>query len=518
MAKFSLQKIAPFYDARIASVFLLGILSGLPWLMIGSALTLWLKEANISRTGIGYAGLIFGVYAINFLWSPVIDRFQTQRFKRLGPRRVWVLGAQLIIVGACLGLSLFTPAESAKIIVAIALVIAIASATQDMAIDAFRVDAFAVDETESISAAAAASTAGWWTGYAGLGLIPLFLSDHGFTWPQLYPIMGLMSALAAMGVFVGHAPLPQPQAAYDNRRIQYLARVLSMAPLVKLVLFGLVLAPLALAIWAAAGSPGLTPAVSQYPLYVPFLVALAMTLVVGTMVFLAKAPSTTAVQKATWLDALPTTLLANVIAPLEDFLKRNGLKLGLTLLAFIVIFKLGESFLGRMSILFYKEVGFSNSEIGTYSKMVTWWVTLAAAIPFALLNARLGLVRGLFIAGVCMAASNLLFLVIAAKGPDLNWFLITVVVDGITQAWSTIAFVAFISALCSHTFSATQYALMASLGTLGRSTLAAFGGQMVDALGGNWSIFFILTTVMVIPGLLMLLWLRKPLRNHLSNG
>ena len=507
---------APFMDVRIVSVFFHGILSGLPWLMIGSALTLWLKEAGISRTSIGFAGLIFGVYAINFLWSPVIDRFQTSRLPKLGARRVWILAAQVVIVSACFLLAALNPDNGAKVIVAVALVIAIASATQDMAIDAYRVDAFEATEKDKISAAAGTATAGWWTGYAGLGLIPLMLSDHGMSWPMLYPVMGLMSAVTALGLFIGKAPPPRDSKEYHTRKTQYLNHVMGLSKLKKVQLLGLIGAPMVLALWAVFGSPGMPEVVSAFPLYLFGVVLVALLLLLLALITLAKAQPHTRPLQATWLDGLPTLLLANVIAPLEDFFKRNGVKLGIAILGFIVVFKLGESFLGRMSILFYKEVGYTNTEIGAYSKMVTWGITMAAAVPFALINAKLGLVRGLFIAGVCMAASNLLFIVIAQKGPDLDWLLITVVVDGITQAWSTIAFVAFISALCSHRFSATQYALMASLGTLGRSTLAAFGGQLVDALNGNWAIFFMITTVMVVPGLVLLMVLRKKLSQQLA--
>ncbi len=505
------KAVSPFIDSRIVSIFFLGVLSGLPWLMIGSALTLWLKEAGISRAHIGFAGFIFGVYAINFLWAPLIDRFQSTCLPRVGPRRLWVLGSQVVIISACCLLALFNPAYSAKMVVGIALIIAIASATQDMAIGAFRVDAFAKTEKEKISAGAATETAGWWTGYAGLGLIPLALSDKGFSWPELYPIMGLMSAIAALGVLIGKAPPQANTTGYQARKTAYLRHVSALPSSTKWQLLLLICAPFVLTLWAVFGSPGMPQKVVAFPLYTLAIVLAAVLLVIVTLVFLAKTPPSHVPNQANWLDALPVLLLSNVIAPLEEFVKRNGVKLGLTILSFIVVFKLGESFLGKMSILFYKEVGYTNTEIGAYSKMVTWGITVAAAIPCAVLNAKLGLVRGLFIAGICMAASNLLFVVIAMKGPDLDWLLITVIVDGITQAWSSIAFVAFISALCSHTFSATQYALMASLGTLGRSTLAAFGGQLVDALNGNWVIFFVITTAMVVPGLVMLLQLRKKL-------
>ena len=512
------SKLAPFMDPRVGSIFLLGILSGLPWVMIGSALTLWLKEAGISRTNIGLAGLIFGVFAINFLWAPVLDRFQFRRFTKLGSRRTWIACCQVVIIGMCFLIAGFSPQHSAKTIVLLALVIAIASATQDIAIDAFRVDTFSKSEPEKVSAAASAATTGWWTGYAGLGFIPLYLSDHGFSWASLYPLMGLMSLLGCAGLFLGAAPRDQQGEGYAQRRTQYLEHVKQLPLWAKYSLLLLLFTLLCIPAWAISGSPGMMESIRSWPFYLPLIVVIEVALVIATLSMLANTTqhATLLAPNAPWLDTLPAALLANVIAPLEDFFKRNGLRLGLMLLSFIVLFKLGEAFLGRMSVVFYKEIGFTNAQIAFNSKTLTWGITLAAAIPCALLNARLGLVRGLFISGVFMAASNLMFAAIAQIGPDMTWYTAAVIVDGITTTWGSIAFVAFISVLCSHTFSATQYALMASLGSLGRTTIAAFSGQMVDGLDGNWSLFFIITTLMIIPGLLLLLRIKSRLKTILQ--
>ena len=190
-----------------------------------------------------------------------------------------------------------------------------------------------------------------------------------------------------------------------------------------------------------------------------------------------------------------------LVTPFAEFFNRNGVKLAASFLLFIFLFKIGEAFLGRMSIVFYKEIGFSNSDIATYSKLLNWWVTIVFSLLGGLVNIRYGIYRGLMIAGVAMAASNLLFALIAQTGPSTSLLAITVIVDGFTGAWSTVAMVAFISLLCNRAFSATQYALMASLRVAGRTLVASSRGLVVDSLDGNWSLVFILTTVMVIPSL-----------------
>ena len=157
---------------------LLGLISGFPWVLIGSALSLWLKEDGLSRTTIGWAGLIFGVYAINFLWAPLIDRIQIPFLTaRLGHRRAWILSLQAVIL-TCLALwSIFDPVTNLQGVIAIALIIAIASATQDITIDALRIEQVGSDESAAMAAGAAVAVVGWWTGYKLGGVVALVTAE-----------------------------------------------------------------------------------------------------------------------------------------------------------------------------------------------------------------------------------------------------------------------------------------------------------------------------------------------------
>jgi PAT family beta-lactamase induction signal transducer AmpG len=196
-----------------------------------------------------------------------------------------------------------------------------------------------------------------------------------------------------------------------------------------------------------------------------------------------------------------------VVEPFLDFFRRNGVQVAITLLLFVFLFKIGEAFLGRMSITFYKEIGFSNEQIGYYSKLIGWGATIVFTLLGSMVNVRFGIVKGLMIGGIAMSASNLMFAWIAKVGPSETLFLATIIVDNFTTAFSTVAFVSFLTILTGQAFSATQYALLASLGNFGRTTLASFSGEMVDALN-DWSLFFVITSLMVIPSLIMLYSLR----------
>lgn len=438
------ESFALYLDRRLIAVFALGISSGFPWVLIGSAMSAWLKEAGLTRTAIGFFGSIFAVYAINFLWSPLVDRARLPGLhRRFGQRRSWILLCQLVIALACVGIAFTDPSHSLLWTSVLALCIAIASATQDIAIDAYRIDIIDEGEEEKIPAGSAMATGGWWAGYSLPGAAAFVMADHT-SWSNIYIALGGFVALL-MGVVM---LLREPQSNRDARQQ-------------------------------------------------------ADEEAVGEMLHLqGDSPR----QRATrWL-------LSTVVMPIGEFFQRNGIKLALAILMFIFLFKIGEAFLGRMSIVFYKEVGFSNTDIGIYSKLVGWWVTIIFAVIGGALNARFGLLRGLLIGGIAMASTNLMFSWIALVGPDLNLFALAVVIDGFTAAFATVTFVAFISHLTSRAYSATQYALMASLGNLARTTLSSSSGMMVDGLDGNWALFFIITALMVMPSLLLLLWIGRSLK------
>ncbi|MFY8274204.1 AmpG family muropeptide MFS transporter [Pseudoalteromonas sp. SSDWG2] len=436
-----------FIDRRLLTVFVFGIASGFPWVLIGSVMSAWLKDEGLSRSMIGLFGMVFGAYSINFLWSPIVDRVQIPLLTRwLGQRRSWIFCCLVVVLIATACMSFISITEQSLIIIAsLAFVIALASATQDIAIDAYRIDVLAENESEKTSAAAAMATCGWWTGYALLGALPFFAADlPGIDWPDVYLALALIVVLLIVYVLFAKEPESNRENIHAELEKQYQQK--------------------------------LNHAEGSMPKALSKVLA--------------------------WLGV-------TVIEPLRSFFARNGVKTALALLAFIFLFKIGEAFLARMSIVFYKEVGFSNTDIATFSKLGTAVLTIIFAFLGSLFNSRFGIVKGLFISGVAMAASNLMFSWIAVVGPDLRLYAMAIILDGFTQAWSLVAMVAFISMLCDRAFSATHYALLASLGNLGRTLLSGYSGVIVDDwLHGDWSMFFILTALMVIPSLVFLYLIR----------
>jgi PAT family beta-lactamase induction signal transducer AmpG len=200
--------------------------------------------------------------------------------------------------------------------------------------------------------------------------------------------------------------------------------------------------------------------------------------------------------------------------PIISFFKKNGFSIAVGILSFVFLFKIGEAFLGRMSIIFYKEIGFSKSDIAIYSKTLGWITTIIFTLLGGLFVIRSGVLKAMFLAGILMAATNLLFTLLAWSDKSELLFAVAVIFDDIAAAFATVAFVAFISLLVDRTYTATQYALLASIGTAGRTTLASSSGALVDWLNGDWGIFFILTAIMVIPSLICLWFIKDKLKLH----
>ena len=166
-------------------IYLLGIISGFPWVLIGSCLSLWLKEEGLSRSTIGWSGLIFAVYAFNYAWAPLIDRLKVPILTdNLGHRKSWIFLMQTLIIVCLLFWGIVNPKESLYFVIAIGLMIAIFSSTQDIVIDALRIEQIRSNDNQLMAAGASIAVVGWWSGYKIGGLIALsssqFIQNLGF--------------------------------------------------------------------------------------------------------------------------------------------------------------------------------------------------------------------------------------------------------------------------------------------------------------------------------------------------
>ena len=524
--------LSVYADWRMAQILLLGFVSGFPWVLVGSMITLWLQEEGFSRSGIGLFGLVFAVYAFNMLWAPLVDSVRIPLLGRLlGQRRSWIVAMQAVIALGVFALSRSDPAESIVAISAFALMITFASATQDVAIDATRIELIGRMEPHKVGAGSAMATSGWWAGYGLGGSLALFVAqvfqDRGVEayWPAAY-LVTLGVILVCVAAILRFVPEPAPSEretgqSEDVRRMRELllessasaspgraARaILGRTPLLASGIATLLLTLL----FHPQVKERLEPLVGERELPGMLLLwgaLLAAALVLWALLFGVKEAVVRRGGRGT--DALARAYSIYYM-PVARFLQSHGARVGAIIIATILLFKVGEAFLGRMSLVFYREIGFSKSEIAVYQKGFGTLSVCIFSIFGAFVNARYGLFKGIVMCGVAMASTNLLFAVLAAH--PVKWLFTTAVVtDQFTTAISTVAFVAFISQLCDRTYTAAQYAAFASLGNLSRTTLSAGSGVVVDALGGNWQLFFVLTALAVVPSLVLLMAVRRDIR------
>ena len=444
------ETFSVYFDKRMLRILLLGAISGFPWVLIGSSLSLWLKEDGLSRSTIGWAGLIFAVYAFNYMWAPLIDRLQIPYLtKKIGHRRGWIVLMQLSILICLTMWSIINPTDNLALVITIGLIIAISSATQDITVDALRIEQIGEKENQSMAAGAAMAVVGWWSGYKLGGVIALFTAEYfenmgvADYWQTTFLILGVVVILMNIGLMFVHEPISLDRSQKQNETDQLIQNKL--------------------------GSQNI------------------LTKVIA------------------WISG-------TLGGPVVSFFKKNGFSIALGILGFVFLFKIGEAFLGRMSVIFYKEIGFSKGDIAIYSKTLGWITTVVFTLLGGLFVIRSGVIKAMFLAGILMASTNLLFTALAWTGKSELLFAFAVIFDDIAAAFATVAFVAFISLLVDRTYTATQYALLASIGTAGRTTLASSSGALVDWLNGDWGIFFILTAIMVIPSLICLWMIKNKLK------
>lgn len=426
--------LAVYLDRRVLSLLFLGFSSGLPLALTGATLAARLEQAGVSLTEIGLFGLVGVAYTLKFLWSPIVDRMPLPLFTRvLGRRRGWMLFAQCALLVGIAGMAPVDPgaADGLARTVLWALVVAFASATQDIVIDAYRTE---ILEDSKLGAGAANLVFGYRIAMLVSGGGALIVAAYG-GWTMAYAAMAAAMLVGIVTVLVN--PEPAVRSTPESERLEA----------------------------AAAARFANAPAGIR--------------------------------AAATWIHGA-------VVSPFAEFMTRPG---WVAILLFIVLYKYGDALLGFMATPFYLRVGFSLAEIGVISKGWGLAMTLLGAGLGGWLVARFGIMKSLLICGVLQALSNLIFAAQAWVGYSLPMLTVTIGVENLTGGMGTTAFVAYLSSLCNVAYTATQYALLSSLMATARTALAAGGGWLADQTG--WIVFFLLTTVAALPGLVLLVWMMR---------
>ncbi len=407
--------IAVYGDRRMLCILLLGFSSGLPLALTGATLSAWLATVGLTKTAIGLFALVAVPYSFKFVWSPLIDGLRIPLLSNwLGRRRAWTVVSQLALLVAIFALGTLDPARDIGLVAAGAVLVAFLSATQDIVVDAYRVEILAADEQ---GAGSAAVQVGYRIGMLVSGAGALYIAEY-VSWFAAYGVMAALMIVGLATILLN--PEPQGETIARARRS------------------------------------------------------------VGE-----------------WLTD-------HVLMPFGDFLRRSGWA---QILAFIVLYKFGDAVAGVMANKFYIDTGFTLGEIASVSKLFGFVATLVGAAAGGVAVARYGILKALLVCGILQALSNLMFAAQAMVGHDIGFLTLTIATENFTGGMGSAAFVAYISSLCSFSFTATQYALFSSLAVVGRTTLSSGGGWLADQV--DWVTFFCISAAAALPGLLLLAWMMR---------
>jgi MFS transporter, PAT family, beta-lactamase induction signal transducer AmpG len=469
-------------ERRIAVMLALGFASGLPFLLIFDTLSAWLRQSNLSLQTIAFFGLATLVYAFKFLWAPLLDRTRVPFLDaKLGHRRAWMLVVQLAIASGLGLIAVSDPATNLGAVAAFAVLTGFFGATQDIVIDAWRIEA---TETDRQGAMAAAYTWGFRIAMMVAGAVPLILSDW-VGWNFSYAVMSAFMLVGIGAVLL--APMekkrvikPIPIDDIPSRpaaeALEWLARLALL--LIAALLLGTGLSgnmdilekvlgvfwldPFAAALRASWSGTG--AALFSFSFVMTGLVLVGLT--------------ATPVPNA---RTRPGTYLYYALGePLAVFFRRYGRSAGL-ILAMICFYRLSDFLLNVMTP-FYLDVGYTTLQIAEVRKVFGLFATVFGVFLGGLSVARLGLMNSLLIGVFAQPLSNAMFVLVAMAGPDMPMLFAVIGVENITSGFAGVALIAYMSSLTSEGFTATQYAVFSSLYAVPGKLLASQSGAIIEGV------------------------------------
>lgn len=541
--------LAAYASPATLALLLLGFAAGLPYMLVFSTLSVWLREAGVARETIGFASLIGLAYAFKWIWSPLLDQFRLPLLGRLGRRRSWLVLSQALVALGLIGMALADPKAHLTWLIGLAVVVAFASATQDIAVDAYRLE-IADDSRQAALAAsymlgyrvsALLATAGalyfaeWFGSTAGA-------YEYG-AWASTYLVFALLMLPGLITSLWMREPHIDAQVQTSTSRFRLkdqLASVLIL--LVMLISLPAMITGMLDRAWPRAllyflflvaclspwGRRQIAPvrdllsqqrrqllAAARGKVIPNFdFVHQAVSMIVLIVILVTTAAAIKAYASGAWprgtlfvlitlacFSAPGRLLMAPVVTPISEFVQRYRWQ-ALLLLGLIATYRMSDTVMGVMANVFYIDQGFTKDQIASVSKVFGLVMTLLGAGAGGVLIVRFGILPILFIGGAASAATNLMFVVLSDMGAHLQMLILTISCDNFSAGLATSAFVAYLSSLTNLKFSATQYALLSSLMMLLPRLIGGYSGVMVESLGYHQ--FFQLTAILGIPTLVLI--------------
>ncbi|MGZ8174679.1 MULTISPECIES: AmpG family muropeptide MFS transporter [Methylobacter] len=416
-----------YVQPRVRGMIFLGFSAGLPFLLVFSTLSAWLRDEGVERSVIGFFSWIGVTYSIKVFWAPVVDRLALPFLTEfLGKRRSWMLLAQLGIVVGLVGMGSSDSHSQLQQIALFAVWVAFCSATQDVVIDAYRIESV---NPEYQGAMAATYVLGYRIALLVAGAGAFYIADYA-SWKVAYFVMATAMSVGLVTTLC----LKEPDHKHFDGRLS----------------------------------------------------------------------EDVAVKRQNIWRRLSISFVDAVLHPFVEFFGRNG-KVGLLILMLIAVYKMSDITMGVMANPFYLDLGFSKKDIADISKVFGFFMTIAGAAMGGVLVVRYGIMRPLLLGAVMVAATNLLFAVLAVSDPNLLLLAGVISADNLSGGIATSVFIAYLSSLTSTAYTATQYALFSSLMTLPAQLLGGFSGVVVDSYG--YTVFFIYASTVGLPAIVLVLLL-----------
>jgi PAT family beta-lactamase induction signal transducer AmpG len=490
----TLQTLIAFLERKALVMLALGFAAGLPNLLIFDTLSTWLRDGynDVTLEVIAWFSLATLAYSLKFLWAPLVDRTSIPGLTALlGHRRSWMLVAQGFIIAGLVLVSLSDPGRNLGIAAILAVFVGFSSATQDIAIDAWRIEAVGEERAGIL---AAAYQWGYRISMIVAGAVPLILADN-FSWPFAYGSMAALMAIGVLAVFAAprEAPRPAPKPVLPAdmpvrpvpEAAEWALRLVVL--LLGALLFGSGFTGNADLMFSLAGLTGDTLAgVKEFWRSRPWgtvtqvgVVAIGMVLVVF------------AALKVPGVSTRPGVYFARTYGdPIKDFFTRFGAPTAMLILAMVCSYRLSDFVLNLMNP-FYIDLGFTKTQIAEVRKVYGVVMSMIGVFMAAWAISRFGLMKSLIFGALASPLTNLVFAWMATQGPDMTAFLIAMTVDNSTNGFAGTVFVAYLSSLTSAGFTASQYALFSSLYSLPGKLLSAQSGAIVEgcaraAAPGGW--------------------------------
>ncbi len=498
------KKLQPWFSSRSVAMFFFGFAAGLPLLLIFSTLSMWLREAGVSRSAVTFFSWAALPYSFKFIWAPLVDLLPVPLLGHLlGRRRAWLCIAQGGVIASISAMALVDPAASfvrpeshALLFMSLATVcLGFSSATQDIVIDAYRIECA---EEKYQALLASVYMAGYRVGMLVSGAGSLFLAQALGTsaatysypaWRSTYLVMALIMGVGLVTTLV----VSEPQQGPDKKVYQYPGREY----LRLLALFFCCVVIFAVSffyggVWLVAVKEMAQSHVAGFFIESGrFLGSLGCAAVVAWLFMVSGLVNRQMVQQS-------------YIAPVVDFFIRYGVRSALVILLLIGCYRFSDIVLGVISNVFYLDIGFSKADIAAVSKSFGLVMGLLGGFLGGGLVLRYGVYKILLLGAALSAATNVLFLLLTGSGANLAMLAAVISVDNLAAGVAGAAFVAFLSSLTSYSFTAMQYAIFSSLMTLMPKFIGGYSGTIVASAG--YDFFFLFTAAAGIP-VVALIWL-----------